>query len=356
MLRSALRSRDNGAVGWSQVEGRAVTDSGLAGDPGTVAPRMSDGDLEHPDDDNRDFAHEHDGRVACPRISGRRRSVHKRRTQHNRVHLRRWQTPPTTVMDPPAMCRHPLTPRAHRQARQIQPQTSTTRPPMRERQQTSTLLQVCRVRPTMCPRRSRDELRRARVRLRACQIRRQAAMTELTAFGGLVEARGWPVAEHIDTTEWSPALEESYRTFAPALLGYFRSHRVDQAEDLVGDVFVSVAHDLRRFTAIPMTFVAGCSPSPTVAASTTFAAGVRRRVVAEAPPERACVDDRRDLDIDLVAALGELTPRQREVVILRFVADLPLEDVARIIGRRVGAVKALQARAIDHLARRLDRT
>ena len=78
-----------------------------------------------------------------------------------------------------------------------------------------------------------------------------------------------------------------------------------------------------------MTFVAGCSPSPTVAASTTFAAGAcDGSVVAEDPPERACVDDRRDLDIDLVAALGELTPRQREVVILRFVADLPLEDVA----------------------------
>jgi len=72
MLRSALRSRDDGAVGWYQVEGRAVTDTRLAGDPGTVAPRMSYGDLEHPDDDNRDFAHEHDGRVACPRISGRR--------------------------------------------------------------------------------------------------------------------------------------------------------------------------------------------------------------------------------------------------------------------------------------------
>ncbi len=79
-------------------------------------------------------------------------------------------------------------------------------------------------------------------------------MTELTAFGGLAEARGWPVAEHVDTTEWSPALEESYRTFAPALLGYFRSHRVDQAEDLVGDVFVSVARNLRRFHGDPDDF------------------------------------------------------------------------------------------------------
>ena len=55
-----------------KVEGSAVNDNRLAGDPGTVAPRVSYSDLEHPDDDNRGFAHEHDGRVACPRISGRR--------------------------------------------------------------------------------------------------------------------------------------------------------------------------------------------------------------------------------------------------------------------------------------------
>jgi RNA polymerase sigma-70 factor (ECF subfamily) len=66
------------------------------------------------------------------------------------------------------------------------------------------------------------------------------------------------------------------------------------------------------------------------------------------------VDDRYDLDVDLIAALGALTARQREVVILRFVADLSLEDVAKIVGRRVGAVKALQARALDRLALVLD--
>lgn len=36
---------------------------------------------------------------------------------------------------------------------------------------------------------------------------------------------------------------------------------------------------------------------------------------------------------------------------LRFVADLPLEAVGRITGRKVGAVKALQHRALDNLAR-----
>jgi RNA polymerase sigma-70 factor (ECF subfamily) len=180
-------------------------------------------------------------------------------------------------------------------------------------------------------------------------------MTELTAFGGLAEGQGWPVTEPIDTTAWSPVLEDSYRALAPALLGYFRSHRLDQAEDLVGDVFVSVARNLHRFHGDPDDFrrwVFAIAHRRRVDHVRRWR--VRRRVVAEDPPERASVEDRRALDIDLVAALGELTPRQREVVILRFVADLPLENVARIIGRRIGAVKALQARALDQLAQRLD--
>ena len=44
-----------------------------------------------------------------------------------------------------------------------------------------------------------------------------------------------------------------------------------------------------------------------------------------------------------------------EAASMRFVADLSLDDVARIMHRRVGAVKAMQARALAQLAARLDR-
>jgi RNA polymerase sigma-70 factor (ECF subfamily) len=57
------------------------------------------------------------------------------------------------------------------------------------------------------------------------------------------------------------------------------------------------------------------------------------------------------VDVELIGALDQLTPDQRQIVTLRFVADLPLRDVARITGRRVGAVKALQARALANLRR-----
>ena len=48
--------------------------------------------------------------------------------------------------------------------------------------------------------------------------------------------------------------------------------------------------------------------------------------------------------------MTQLTPDQREVVTLRFVADLAIEEVARITGRPVGAVKSLQHRALRALA------
>lgn len=47
--------------------------------------------------------------------------------------------------------------------------------------------------------------------------------------------------------------------------------------------------------------------------------------------------------------LCRLTPEQREVMELRFVEDYSLEDVAGLTGRSVGAVKALQHRALARL-------
>jgi len=179
-------------------------------------------------------------------------------------------------------------------------------------------------------------------------------MTSLPAYPALqLPRRMSPDSEAVRAA----TLEYTYREFAPAVRGYFRSHRMDGADDLVGEVFVNVARnlcgfrgdadDLRRWV---------------------FAIARRRRVdqirqrilrrlvVTSDPPERAVVDRSEGIDTDLVAALHELTALQREVVVLRFVADLPIDDVARIIRRSTAAVKALQIRALAQLARRLRHT
>ena len=53
------------------------------------------------------------------------------------------------------------------------------------------------------------------------------------------------------------------------------------------------------------------------------------------------------------AALARLTPEQRQVVVLKFLEGWQNEDVAKAVGRPVGAVKSLQHRAIDTLKRML---
>jgi RNA polymerase sigma-70 factor (ECF subfamily) len=147
--------------------------------------------------------------------------------------------------------------------------------------------------------------------------------------------------------------EAAYRLLAEPVHGYLRSiDRVD-ADDLFGDVFVAVASRIDDFTGD----AAALRSWVFTIAHHRVVDWRRHRKRRERIPFRRSdntppPDDQ--FDPQLVAALLQLTVEQREVVVLRFVADLPLEDVAEMTGRTVGAVKALQHRAIAQLVSRLD--
>jgi RNA polymerase sigma-70 factor (ECF subfamily) len=123
---------------------------------------------------------------------------------------------------------------------------------------------------------------------------------------------------------------------------------------VLGEVFLQVARDLHRFEgddAALRRWVFAIAHNRLLDARRRVAG---RPVAASSPvPDLPAPPPADPVDPELVAALGTLTPEQREVVVLRFVADLPLEDVARIMKKRVGAVKALQHRALDALGRAL---
>jgi RNA polymerase sigma-70 factor (ECF subfamily) len=51
--------------------------------------------------------------------------------------------------------------------------------------------------------------------------------------------------------------------------------------------------------------------------------------------------------------LADLAPDQREVLTLRVVGDLTVEQVADVLGKSRGAVKSLQHRGVAALRRRL---
>ncbi|HTP09750.1 MAG TPA: sigma-70 family RNA polymerase sigma factor, partial [Anaerolineae bacterium] len=67
----------------------------------------------------------------------------------------------------------------------------------------------------------------------------------------------------------------------------------------------------------------------------------------------ADIVDRKLTQEDVKRAMQDLTEEQRHVLSLRFGSDMPIQDVARILGKSEGAVKQLQARAVAALARKL---
>ena len=76
-------------------------------------------------------------------------------------------------------------------------------------------------------------------------------------------------------------------------------------------------------------------------------AWVRREQSVDMPPDRA-MDDGVD-DPELVGALRALPPRMRAAVVLRHVEDLPVEEVAGMLGCSTGTVKSQTARGLAKL-------
>lgn len=75
---------------------------------------------------------------------------------------------------------------------------------------------------------------------------------------------------------------------------------------------------------------------------------VPHREQEPAPPVEDRVAQRLDQE-QFLMLLGELTEGQREVLHLKFVEGLETAEVARVMGKRPGAVRALQMRALQSL-------
>lgn len=154
---------------------------------------------------------------------------------------------------------------------------------------------------------------------------------------------------------------ELYRAFSPAVLGYLRGQAAPEAEDLTGEVFLQVVRDLHRFQGDRAAFKAWVLAIAHHRFIDQRRRSRRRPVELVAVPEdpgRAAPD----AEVEALALLGTarvrellaaLSPDQRAVLLLRIVGDLSGEQIGRVLGKRPGAVKALQRRGLAALARML---
>jgi RNA polymerase sigma factor (sigma-70 family) len=79
----------------------------------------------------------------------------------------------------------------------------------------------------------------------------------------------------------------------------------------------------------------------------------RRRSFGERPsaelPDAGAAGPDSDLRVSLVAALAELPKRDRAVIVLRYLADRSVEQVALDLGRTPSAIKVQSMRALAKL-------
>ncbi|HEV7567373.1 MAG TPA: RNA polymerase sigma factor [Microbacteriaceae bacterium] len=153
-----------------------------------------------------------------------------------------------------------------------------------------------------------------------------------------------------------------YQELSPAVLGYLTAKGVDDPEAVTNDVFLAVLPQLGRLRG----GVAGLRKFVFTIAHARMVDDTRR--TSRRPPSGEYVaelDGRasesaetvalQSIEADRVMALMDrLAADQREVLLLRLVADLPLAQAAQVIGKSGGAVKQLQRRGLIALRKLIE--
>jgi RNA polymerase sigma factor (sigma-70 family) len=155
-----------------------------------------------------------------------------------------------------------------------------------------------------------------------------------------------------------------YRRLSPPVLGYLRSNNAPDPEDALSETFLQVARDLPRFEGNSRQFRAWVFTIAHHRLLDARRAESRRAVdpVPEPPepppsPESDAAEEalgRIGLE-EVHRILAALSRDQRAVLLLRVVGGLTVDEVAHVLGKRPGAIKALQRRGLAAARRELDR-
>ena len=156
------------------------------------------------------------------------------------------------------------------------------------------------------------------------------------------------------------AFSQIWAALAGRVLGYFRAYGCRDAEDLTSETFLAAftrMGDVVGDGAAFRTWLFSVAHHKRVddvrrrsrhAAPVPYEPELDRRLTSPADEPALAAESG-----DVVSMLADLPPDQRDVLTLRFVADLSLEQAATALGRSVGAVKSLQHRGLETLRGRV---
>ena len=168
--------------------------------------------------------------------------------------------------------------------------------------------------------------------------------------------------------EW--AFAALYDDFNPRLLRYFVARAPRVADDLAAETWLGVAGGLRTFAGDEPSFRSWLftiahrrlvdhwrDQAADAGGATSGTYGMAAHAptpgadLSQGPEEIVVGADSAQAAARKIASL--LSPDQAEVILLRVVGGLDLEQVAEVLGKRPGTIRVLQHRALKKLAREI---
>ncbi|MGZ4591756.1 MAG: RNA polymerase sigma factor [Actinomycetes bacterium] len=158
------------------------------------------------------------------------------------------------------------------------------------------------------------------------------------------------------------AFAELWTQLSPAVLGYLRGRGVPDAEDVTSETFLAVFARIGSFRGDASGFRSWLF---TIAHHKGVDAlrrgpGCHERATGDVRDDRIAASAE-ELALEslgneqVTRLLATLTGDQAEVLLLRVVGELSLEETAVVVGKPVGAVKQLQRRGLARLRRDIER-
>ncbi len=165
------------------------------------------------------------------------------------------------------------------------------------------------------------------------------------------------------------AFERLYQSLAPAVAGYARAQGAQEPEVTTSEVFLAAFSRLGSFVGneVQLRSLVFTIAHHRIVDERRFRArrpppeslDVRRSDAGVAGPRAATTASAEDCAFEALgtervqALLGRLPADQRDVLVLRVVGDLTVDQVAAALDKSPGAVKALQRRALAKLRKEL---